>query len=121
MKKNKKMQTKSLSREMQCLPCLPYEFYLFHQGEISKEEKNISSGRSIFHYGKKIFLIIITLFITVITFAQPLPGEDPSGTGADPLGGGGAPIGSGLFILLGLGAAYGGKKIYDLKKKKLLD
>lgn len=33
-------------------------------------------------------------------------------------GGGGAPIGGGLFILLGLGAAYAGKKIYDFKKRK---
>ncbi len=28
----------------------------------------------------------------------------------------GAPIGGGLFILLGLGAAYGGKKLYDKRK-----
>ena len=95
MKKSKKMQTKSLSRKMK--------------------------QRSIFHHDKKIFLIIIFLIFNVIAFAQPLPGGDPSGSGADPLGGGGAPIGSGLFILLGLGIAYGGKKIYDLKKKKLLD
>ena len=95
MKKSKKMQTKSLSRKMK--------------------------QRSILHHGKKIFLIITILFITVIAFAQPLPGGDPSGSGADPLGGGGAPIGSGLFILLGLGAASGGKKIYDLKKKVSTD
>ena len=98
MKKNNKMQTKSLSREMQ--------------------------QRSILHHGKKIFLIIITLFITVIAFAQdppPPPGGDPSG---DPPLGGGAPIGSGLFILLGLGATYGGikgYKFYKKKKESLLD
>ena len=111
MNKNKKMKTKSLSRKMQCMPC-----------EICNEVKNISSGRSILLHGKKILLLIIVLFITVIAFAQdpppPPPGGDPTG---DPPLGGGAPIGSGLFILLGLGAAYGGKKIYDLKKKKLLD
>ena len=33
-----------------------------------------------------------------------------------PGGGGPAPIGGGLFILLGLGAAYGGKKLYHLSK-----
>jgi hypothetical protein len=32
--------------------------------------------------------------------------------------GGGAPIGGGLFILLGLGAAYAGKKIYQYKKQE---
>ena len=125
MKKNKKMQTKSLSREMQCLPCLPYEFYLFHQGEISKEEKNISSGRSIFHYGKKIFLIIIFLIITVIVFAENPPSPPINGpSGGDPPLGGGAPIGSGLFILLGLGVAYGGVKgykFYQKRKESLLD
>ena len=35
--------------------------------------------------------------------------------------GGGAPIGGGLLILLGLGAGYGAKKLYDIKKKKLLE
>lgn len=28
------------------------------------------------------------------------------------------PVGGGLFILLGLGAAYAGKKIYDYKKRE---
>ena len=98
MIKNKKMKTKSLSRKMK--------------------------QRSIFHHGKKIFLIIIFLIFNVIAFTQPLPGGDPSGSGADPLGGGGAPIGGGLFILLGLGAAYGGfkgYKFYQKKKESLLD
>ena len=113
MNKNKKMKTKSLSRKMQCMPC-----------EIRNEVKNISSGRSILLHGKKIFLLIIVLFITVIAFAQdppPPPGENPSRD--TPLGGG-APIGSGLLILLGLGAAYGGfkgYKFYQKKKESLLD
>jgi len=33
--------------------------------------------------------------------------------------GGSAPIGGGLFILLGLGAAYGGKKLYNSRKEAL--
>ena len=110
MKKSKKMQTKSLSRKMQCMPC-----------EIRNEVKNISSGRSILLHGKKIFLLIIVLIFNVIAFAQDPPPPPGGGPTADPPLGGGAPIGGGLFILLGLGAAYGGKKIYDLKKKKLLD
>ena len=42
--------------------------------------------------------------------------DDPSRDGPGP-GGGGAPIGGGLFILLGLGAAYGGKKVYNFVKE----
>ena len=44
----------------------------------------------------------------------PDPGGDPSGSG-NPVGGG-TPIGSGLVILLSMGAAYGGKKLYDIRK-----
>jgi len=50
----------------------------------------------------------------------PPPGHDQTGN----VPGGGAPIGSGLFILLGLGSAYGGfrgYKIYQKKKKNLLE
>jgi len=32
-----------------------------------------------------------------------------------------APIGSGVAILLALGAAYGGKKVYDFRKHKLTE
>ena len=74
---------------------------------------------------KKIFIIPILL---IFLFIMPLfslgqqtspgdPGEDPTGTG-DPIGGG-APIGGGLVILLSLGAAYGGKKVYDMQKESL--
>ncbi len=41
--------------------------------------------------------------------------NDDGPGGGDPPGGG-APIGGGLFVLLGLGAAYGGKKLYRLNK-----
>ncbi len=47
-------------------------------------------------------------------FTQPPP--PPSGAGHGASGnqtGGNAPIGSGLVVLLGLGAAYGGKKIFN--------
>jgi len=46
------------------------------------------------------------------------PPPPPSGghaqPGNSPNGGGGAPIGGGLGILLALGAAYGGKKVFGL-------
>ena len=77
--------------------------------------------------GITIFCLIFGLF-TITAFSQnggpgapPPPGH---GTEGDQNQGGRAPIGGGLFILLGLGAAYGGfkgYKFYQLKKKKLLD
>jgi hypothetical protein len=67
-------------------------------------------------------LVFSTLFIffTTDVFSQGPP-PPPSGAGHGASGnqnGGNAPIGSGLFILLGLGAAYGGKKIYKMKNEK---
>ena len=53
-------------------------------------------------------------------FTQPPP--PPTGAGHGATGnqtGGNAPIGGGLFILLGLGAAYGSKKLYSMKKEDL--
>ncbi len=70
----------------------------------------------------KLLTIAITtvLLSTTIAFAQdappPPPGGGHGGSGNQTAG---APIGGGLFILLGLGAAYGGKKLYDLRKEKL--
>jgi len=68
------------------------------------------------------FLFVLSLTITAQTTAPADsgttpedPGGDPSG-GEDPLGGGGAPIGGGTFILIGLAAAYGGKKVHKLYK-----
>ncbi|MCF8236368.1 MAG: hypothetical protein K9G67_15450 [Bacteroidales bacterium] len=45
----------------------------------------------------------------------------PPGHGETTDQGGSAPIGGGVFILLGLGGLYAGKKVYDIRKKKLLD
>jgi hypothetical protein len=55
--------------------------------------------------------------------SQDVPPPPPPGGGHGLTGNqdGGAPIGGGLFILLGLGGAYGGYKIYQKKKKSLLD
>ena len=67
---------------------------------------------------KKIIIsIIITLglFITpLFTIAQQTSPSDPNGSPelGTPLGGG-APIGGGIGILLALGVAYGGKKVYN--------
>ena len=55
---------------------------------------------------KKIFTITLLLVFFAVV---PLYATPP---------GGGAPVGGGLFVLLGLGAAYAGKKIYDFKKQE---
>lgn len=74
---------------------------------------------------KAIKIVLLTVFFITFTvalnslLAQPMPGGDPSGGGANPPVGGYAPIGSGLVILLALGAAYGTKKLYEIRKKIL--
>ena len=69
---------------------------------------------------KKIILTIaIALF--AITINAQTPPEPNGGNGAPDGGntpvGGGAPVGSGLAVLLALGAAYGGKKVYDFSRR----
>ena len=56
-------------------------------------------------------LTIILSMASVDAFAQvpPPPPPDHGSTGNQT--GGNAPIGGGLFILLGLGAVYGGRKL----------
>ncbi|MFK5855528.1 MAG: hypothetical protein QM503_05310 [Bacteroidota bacterium] len=78
---------------------------------------------------KKLFRLFIALLFMAGTYtlmAQPPPPPGGSSGGGSGTGGtdeqrngGGAPIGGGLFILLGLGAVYGGRKIYNLKKETL--
>lgn len=49
----------------------------------------------------------------------PPPGGHGSNSNAPP--GGGAPVGSGVIVLVALGAAYGGKKVYDFRKRKTIN
>lgn len=66
---------------------------------------------------KKPLLAALFFFLGLGAFAQggppPPPGEV---SGGDVPMGGGAPIGGGLAILLSLGAAYGGRKVYQYWK-----
>ncbi len=72
---------------------------------------------------KQITTILFTIALTLSVsngFTQPPP--PPTGAGHGASGnqtGGNAPLGSGLFILLGLGAAYGGKKLYKWQAKEI--
>ncbi len=64
-------------------------------------------------------ILVISLFLTINANAQIMGPSDPPGgpqPGDQPIGGG-APVGGGLFILLGLGVAYGGRKLYELRQK----
>ena len=69
----------------------------------------------------KTYKLIITgvffLFLSFGVLAQPDPPGGDHGGGTDVPAGGGAAISGGLVVLLALGAGYGGKKVYDLKKK----
>jgi hypothetical protein len=49
------------------------------------------------------------------------PSSANNGGTSGPVGGGGAPIGSGIVLLISLAAGYGGKKVYDLKKRSMID
>jgi len=71
---------------------------------------------------KKILQLLLIMAFFTLPFTinaqhdapPPPPGGDRGPGGGGPPVGGNAPIGGGLFILLGLGAAYGGKKVYNL-------
>ncbi len=67
--------------------------------------------------------IIIILFVTLASIGfeltaqvPPPPPSEHGQTGNQPANGS-APIGSRLGILLALGAAYGGKKVWDYRRK----
>ncbi len=70
---------------------------------------------------KKLYILLLAfgLFISSPVFSQksgpPDPGSDPEISGDTPLG---APIGGGTLIMLVLGAAYGGRKIYQMKTEE---
>ena len=67
---------------------------------------------------KKIIITFVSAavisFIPMLTFGQQTSPSDPGGSPeAGPPLWGNAPVGGGLGILLALGAAYGGKKVYN--------
>jgi hypothetical protein len=64
-------------------------------------------------------IFVGAMLIGAISFCNNIYADQPPDPGGDPTGdpvGGGSPIGSGLVILLSMGAAYGGKKLFDSKK-----
>ncbi len=76
---------------------------------------------------KKVFkVLVVSAFLLagpIFLSAQPQPNDPGAGggtVGSGPIGGA-APIGGGLIIMLTLGAAYGARKVYNIRKKSLLD
>jgi hypothetical protein len=78
---------------------------------------------------KNLLAIILTAFFfvlsIVVTAQTNSPGATDDGNGDTPVDpgdnngppvSGGAPIGGGTLILVALGAAYGGKKVYKIVK-----
>ncbi|MBU2650904.1 MAG: hypothetical protein KKA81_08210 [Bacteroidetes bacterium] len=71
---------------------------------------------------KSISILILLIFIGLSTnqiFASSPPPPPPGHGSSGNVPGGGAPIGSGLAVLLGLGAAYGGFRFYKQWKREL--
>ncbi|HPE35123.1 MAG TPA: hypothetical protein PLI65_10025 [Bacteroidales bacterium] len=65
-----------------------------------------------------IFLVLALFFISAVSMAQtqapPPPGH---GGSSATVPGGSAPVGEGIFLLITLGAAYGARKVYNLRRK----
>ena len=72
-----------------------------------------------------LIILLMTFALNGLTQGPPPPpgGADGGGSGTggadNSRTGGGAPIGGGLFILLGLATAYGGRKLYQMRKENL--
>ncbi len=72
------------------------------------------------HHKLLVIALILTMATPINIVAQAPPPPPPSHGEIGNQPGGNAPISGGLFILLSLGAAYGGKKLYDREKDKLV-
>ncbi len=70
-------------------------------------------------YFKTFLFIIAFSFLSLAGISQPPPPQSGHGESNNQPPGGGAPIGSGMLILIGLGAAYGGQKLYKIKDENI--
>ncbi len=77
--------------------------------------------RTIIKKGLRLSVVLLFLYITPAVLAEdPAPPGGTGGPGSTPVGNGtpvGAPIDGGVGILLALGAAYGGYKLYKGRKE----
>ncbi len=70
----------------------------------------------------KLILVLFAVMALPLLSISDTPPPPPNGTGGGPgPGGGGTPVGApidgGMGILLALGLAYGGKKLYTMRKE----
>ena len=68
-----------------------------------------------------ITILLLLMFVAVsdVMAEGEGPGNPPVGPGGGTPIGGTAPIGGGVFVLLGLAAIYGGRKVYQMNKEEL--
>jgi hypothetical protein len=66
-------------------------------------------------------IAVCALIILPIYSAMAAPPPPPPDLGSGHVFIGGAPIGNGLLILVALGLAYGAKRLYDSRKKKIVE
>jgi hypothetical protein len=61
--------------------------------------------------------LLVTAPLLMLAQAPPHPngGAAPSGTNGNGPVGGGAPVGSGVVILIAMGAAYGARRLYQMR------
>lgn len=65
-----------------------------------------------------IFLVVTLLCIATVSIAQTHTPPPPRHGMTDPVvPGGSAPVGEGIALLVALGAAYGIRKVYHLRRK----
>lgn len=78
--------------------------------------------KNILQQVKKLILVAVFSLFMVVAFGQNPPpppgGGSGSGNNSGNQLGGNAHIGGGVLILLALGMAYGGKRLYDAKKAR---
>lgn len=65
------------------------------------------------------FTLLIAFLVAVNSLLAQVPPPPPSGhgSGGNQPAGGGAPIEGGIGLMLAMGAAWGGKKLFVLNKK----
>ena len=70
----------------------------------------------------KLILVLFAIMALPLFSLSDNPPPPPNGAGTGGPGGGGTPVGApidgGMGILLALGLAYGGKKLYNMRKDK---
>lgn len=76
---------------------------------------------------RKAAITFSILAVLIVASVQPIYADNPppppgggTGHGGTPIGGG-APISGGIGILLALGIAYGGRKVYQMKLNEKVD